>query len=329
MKKSTRGFTLVELLVVIAIIGILIALLLPAVQAAREAARRAQCKNNLKQIGLASVLHENTHGHLPTGGWGPIWVGDPLLGFGEDQPGGWIFNILPYMEQELIHSLPDDGEANAVLPKQMVLAATMCSTPIAAFNCPSRRASIEYPYILTGWVPCNTAITDTVARADYAACSGSHGDSDGRYYFVRPSSLSDALNFSWDPEAKKQDGVCFQRSMVRIRDITDGTSKTYMVGEKYLDTDHYATGNSGGDNHSMYQGADNDILRWTNAEVAMPMRDTPGLNYYLLFGSAHPGGFVMAFCDGSVQVINYEIEPLVHELLGARNDGTAIDKSKY
>jgi prepilin-type N-terminal cleavage/methylation domain-containing protein len=77
-----RGFSLVEALVVIAIIGLLVALLLAGVQAAREAARRMQCQNQLKQIALAALLHENTHRHLPAGGWGNQWVGDPDRGFG-------------------------------------------------------------------------------------------------------------------------------------------------------------------------------------------------------------------------------------------------------
>src|SRR3954451_22400540 len=94
------GFTLVELLVVIAIIGVLVALLLPAVQAARESARRMQCQNNLKQFGLAFQTHNDTNGFLPTDGFGYGWVGDPDLGFGIDQPGGWTFNILPYCEQK-------------------------------------------------------------------------------------------------------------------------------------------------------------------------------------------------------------------------------------
>ena len=88
-----------ELLVVITIIGILIALLLPAVQAAREAARRMQCANQIKQLATGSLLHLDSQGHLPCGGWKWTWVGDPDRGFGPVQPGGWIYNILPYIEQ--------------------------------------------------------------------------------------------------------------------------------------------------------------------------------------------------------------------------------------
>ena len=104
------GFTLIELLIVIAIIGTLIGLLLPAVQSARESARRLQCINNLKQIGLGTTQHLSTHGFFPSGGWGWNWVGDADRGFGRDQPGGWYFSLLPYVEQENLYNLPRDGD---------------------------------------------------------------------------------------------------------------------------------------------------------------------------------------------------------------------------
>jgi len=171
IRRTIHGFTLVELLVVIAIIGILIALLLPAVQAAREAARRAQCKNHLKQIGIGFLNHENAHGHYPTGGWGSRWVGDPDRGMGKAQPGGWVFNILPFLEQETVHEFAADGEPDTITATQRAGARQMLETPLAFMNCPSRRSALAYPLLPYDSQSSyfNSEWPQTAARNDYLA----------------------------------------------------------------------------------------------------------------------------------------------------------------
>jgi len=148
--SSKRGFTLVELLVVITIIGILISLLLPAVQAAREAARRAQCNNNMKQLSLAVLNHESALKHLPTGGWDALFIGHPDCGAGMKQPGGWLFNILPYIEQSGLYNLQGNKSGSNLI----LAGSTLMSTPVAGFYCPSRRQAKTYPQLSiknNGW----------------------------------------------------------------------------------------------------------------------------------------------------------------------------------
>jgi prepilin-type N-terminal cleavage/methylation domain-containing protein len=143
MKRTRQsvGFTLVELLVVITIIGILIALLLPAVQAAREAARRLQCSNQIKQLALGALGHETANGFLPTGGWNPCWAGDADRGFGGRQPGGWIYNVLPYIEQQPLHDL-GSGADNSSVPTLSDCVLQCVGTPLTGLICPSRRAAV-------------------------------------------------------------------------------------------------------------------------------------------------------------------------------------------
>jgi prepilin-type processing-associated H-X9-DG protein len=319
---------LVELLVVITIIGILIALLLPAVQAAREAARRAQCQNHLKQLGLAFLEHEAAHQHLPSSGWGWRWVGDPDQGFGRTQPGGWLYNILPFIEQDALHQLG----AGEDLDQKKIDAGTVASTPLTLMNCPTRRRSIRYPNSIQAY---NTVHLTEVARGDYAANSGDYlaGWCRPNCSYCRdggPKTLEDGNDSEYDfwMDTTVYTGISYQRSEVRVSHIRDGTSNTYMVGEKYLNIDKYTTGNSGADNESMYAGYDNDTNRTTRLGY-VPRQDRPGYYFGDGFGSAHTGSLNMAFCDGSVRTIDYSIDKHTHRWLGNRADGERIDAADF
>ena len=332
-KSSRLGFTLVELLVVIAIIGILIALLLPAVQAAREAARRMQCKNHLKQLTTAFHAHHSAQGHFPSGGWGWTWYGDPDRGAGIQQPGGWVFNILPYMEQQAVHQMGSDGDPMTITSLQLDGSDARNATPISIMNCPSRRASVVYPNP-GGWPLRGARVIPQHARSDYAAHSTTEGYQDSAdRQIVEPLSLADGDSvFNW-PDMSDHTGIVFQRSKISIRDISDGSSKTYMVGEKYMCPDHYTDGVDIGDNMPMYC-TQSDVLRYASYNFstgvgAAPMQDTPGYVDSERFGSAHPGGCNMAFCDGSVRLISYDIDVLVHYRLGNRCDGEVIMEQDF
>lgn len=324
----SSAFTLVELLVVITIIGILIALLLPAIQAARESARKLQCTNNLKQMALSCLNHEQIQNFLPTGGWGYYWVGDPDRGFDKHQPGGWIYNILPYAEQQTVHDL-GAGKSDA---EKKTAALTLVHTSLAMANCPSRRLAKPYPnsYLGTTFVAynaggvnsvSNSATDNVTARADYA------GNVGVATYDVRtgPASASEESTYDW--MTTKFNGVIFQRSQTKMADITDGTSNTILLGEKYINSDNYTSGMDWGDNENMYAGFDDDSLRWTFVGYP-PQQDHSGDQLPSPFGSAHASGFNVAFCDGSVQSINYSIDILTFSYLGNRKDGKMLDAKK-
>jgi len=333
-----RAFTLVELLVVIAIIGILIALLLPAIQAAREVARRMSCTNNLKQIGLGCVMHLNDQGTFPSCGWGWQWSGDPDRGFKGRQPGGWLYNILPFIEQRAIHDMNKGRSASVVQRGRTMIAQSV----ISIYNCPTRRPPILYPYTGTSnFINTDLVQGNLVAKADYAANAGDYYNnvSGGPTSYANGDGLSEqdwmTKMYSSDPDSDTSNfrttGVIFTRSRLKPLDIRDGTSHTYMAGERNLNPNAYYTAATDGD-QAYTEGCDYDVSRWTpNAAAGWPQRDRRGVSYITNFGSAHPSAFNMLFCDGSVHSISYEIDRETHRRLGNRKDpigSRAVDMSQ-
>ena len=254
----------------------------------------------------------------------PYWVGDPLRGAGKNQPGGWIFSLLPYVEQESVYRLPDDGDADRITAQQMAKASEMLKVALPIFQCPSRRPAMPYPYTLgSEWNTVNAAPTDLVARSDFAGNGGDFFDESFPFFEKvtshdqhRYSSLDNAIIWA---STSKMNGVIFMRSEIGASKTTDGTSKTYLLGEKHLNSNFYDNGLDPGDNHSMYQGFDRDIIRWTAANLP-PSVDTEADDSSLNFGSTHVSGFNMVMCDGSVRQIGYDIGAEIHQAYGNRHD---------
>ena len=317
-----RAFTLVELLVVIAIIGLLVALLLPAVQSSREAARRTKCKNNLRQIAVACLNHESAQGFLPTSGWGYRWVGHPDRGYGKMQPGGWAYNILAYLESSSLREL---GAGIADFQAQSEAMMPLVTTPQPVFNCPSRRATqgfpmaSRHPYLAFNLASCSLETGCLVARSDYRINSGSKLPRDE----TGPGLFNDPHTHVWQLSDRLQNGISYQRSKVRFAAIYDGASKTALVGEKYLNPNYYLDGEYTADDQCVYSGHDNDNNGYTSTNDGKsqpPRQDQVGIDFAFAFGSAHPIGLHIAFCDGSVQFVAYDIDEIVWLKYGGRDD---------
>lgn len=372
LKRPHRGFTLVELLVVIAIIGILVALLLPAIQAAREAARRTQCRNNLKNIGLALLNHVDTQKVFPTGGagWGryveeyvqPDYPDPNGKVVSTDKLGmGWGFQMLPYLEEGALHGINRSQQLR--------------DTWVPIMNCPYRRGLTRAgedshgTYGNLGAPP----LTDYASIQPCTRTQGSTANPDGQpgvpLAVLVAAENQDAPNAAWAylyQGAENQptnfgqyDGVIVRSPFIRINGqnvsqpgiegeyrrnvarptkfakITDGTSKTVMIGEKYVRADWYNGPPDGldtpSDDTGLTDGWDPDMIRVscippiqdsaTNYWYTGNMGDLPGEPVWqtFLLGSPHPGGLNAVFADGSVHTVSYDIDIYVLNSLGTRN----------
>jgi prepilin-type N-terminal cleavage/methylation domain-containing protein len=229
--KRKRGFTLIELLVVIAIIAILIALLLPAVQQAREAARRTQCKNNMRQIGLAFHNYHDTHGRFPK----PAMIGVTVsTGLVIRSGVSWCTMLLPYIEQANIYALYDSTGS----PYTPLNAAAVLNV-IPGFICPSVPRSSNV-YTMTapaglnlggGFPPLGASLNMTAGVLDYDTLDGVFSGFSTIAYTGQPAAADRAGWGTWSIRVIDLPNMSSGGSGGSLRDITDGTSNTILVGE--------------------------------------------------------------------------------------------------
>ena len=284
--RPRTGFTLIELLVVIAIIAILIALLLPAVQQAREAARRTQCRNNLKQIGLALHNYHDSFQTLPPG-----WVG--MTGGNFDIYGtngwGWAAHILPQIEQNNLYS-----SLNFKVNLADSSMDVQRTTAIPTFRCPSDVSE-------NTWKLNDGSVDHELATANYV---GVFGTSDIDDCATSPNSLC------------RGEGAFYQNSKTNFRDFSDGLSNTMIVGEHKTRTDLPEQW------HSTWTGVipngDDALVRILGTCDHTP--NSPA-NHIDDFSSWHSGGSHFVFGDGSVKFINTNIDLGVYQALATRAGG--------
>ncbi|MEP3482555.1 MAG: DUF1559 domain-containing protein [Fuerstiella sp.] len=281
--RNLRGFTLIELLVVIAIIAILVSLLLPAVQQAREAARRTQCKNNLKQIGLAAHNYHDVYSTFPMGANSQIY--------------GPMVALLPYLEAANLQNLYDFDEYYTDDANRVAI-----NTIVPAYLCPSMTLPRAIP---------EEACNEPGAPASYGMSMGSHNG---------------GLE-AFDGMFSGYDGFSAPRP-VKMRDVTDGTSNTILVGEFNFKLEDYLWSSFtcpalGG---QVRWGAH----RWAPGYPGVSLGSTAGdMNVNVnanreTWRSDHVGGVQFALSDGSVRFISENTDAGLLDDLAARNDGNVV-----
>jgi prepilin-type N-terminal cleavage/methylation domain-containing protein/prepilin-type processing-associated H-X9-DG protein len=310
LKHRTPGFTLVELLVVIGIIGVIVGLLLPAVQAVREAARRMQCQSHLKQLGLAAMNFESAHRRFPSGGWGYQWQGYADVSSAAGQPGSWTFSLLPYVEQDSLYQLGGLSTSEAQRDQDL---RRRVSSPVPIYTCPSRRGGETIVFdpscsSCSQPIGMSTSLHGSV-RCDYAVNIGDGAPDMTQLNtwpldFWGPATVAAANQLSrtggWPQPPADWSGISWLVRGVKLAELTDGTSKVFLFGEKYVMRDAYSTGTDWGDNEPLYGGFNNDNHRSTHPHWPL-MRDQRGVMSIGSFGSAHSSGSNFVLADGSVQ----------------------------
>ena len=305
-----RGFTLIELLVVIAIIAVLIALLLPAVQAAREAARRAQCANNLKQMGLALHNYHDVVGAFPPG-----YLSRPGLDGDNTGPGwGWAALSLPQIEQS-----PLFNSVNFSLAIEAPANQTSRLTKVNTFICPTDASFAPQFTVVddsTSGTTLGAPICD-VASSDYVGCFGT-GD------------VSDV------PGRDRGEGLFFRNRSVRIAEVVDGTSQTIAVGEKSQNLARATW--TGAVSHAAVpitelQAEDGLSPEGGAALVLSHTGELDGPNskpaHADQFWSRHPGGAQFTFADGSVRFLKEKRPLALFRSLATRQGGEVLSADSY
>jgi len=324
LRFRRSAFTLIELLVVIAIIAILVALLLPAVQQAREAARRSQCKNNLKQLGLALHNYHDVQRVFPPGSIGTAFTANALPRVSKFGP---LVQILPYVDQANLYTQVDFGTSFCD-----PVNAGIAKTRIVGYFCPSYPGdkSASDQFYQWGSPPSGSANPAfEAAITNYLAVGGYHPT--GQQNFSSRTSLG----------APERYGIFYSDSNTRIADVTDGTSNTMMYGEfrpsimqEITDVDgaRYPTWSFNSRWSPWVAGIYLEGGGSTRGTRYGPNQLTPkakpqnqAADWTLLpFSSSHPGGVHMLFADGSVNFISDNIDINLWRSLSTRAGGEVV-----